>query len=65
MMASKDNKRKYADGAEEEAEEVSSKKQKMIDDDNDDQRLFIGARGGNETPGWLRREAFDPVRPLQ
>jgi hypothetical protein len=53
MMASKDNKRKYADGAEEEAEEASSKKQKMIDDDNDDQRLFIRARGGNETPGRL------------
>jgi hypothetical protein len=36
MMASKDNKRKYADGVEDEAEEAPLKKQRTIDNDNDD-----------------------------
>jgi hypothetical protein len=36
MIASKDNKHKYADDTEEEAEEVALKKQRMIGDDNGD-----------------------------
>jgi hypothetical protein len=36
MMASKDNKYKYADRAEEEVEEAPLKKERMINNDNDD-----------------------------
>jgi hypothetical protein len=75
IMASKDNKRKYVDGAKEEAEEVPPKKQRMINDDNgddiDDDNI-VGARGGslfrgggNEHPSRIQREAFDLVRPHQ
>jgi hypothetical protein len=57
IMASKDNKRKYVDGAKEEVEEVPPKKQRMISDDNgddiDDDNVVKARGGGNEPPSRI------------